>query len=117
MSCVGALKNVYLSYGPKVLRDTLNTITAIWGQEDRAGLMGTMVNGVGEFLAEYRDVDFKRLREVVGAKYTPTQLQGAAKAYRSLHGGSASTSIKAMLVNTYNDRLRTKRHRLKPVSD
>lgn len=115
ISCVGALKLVYSSYGGDVLRDTLNLITAIWGGEDRQATDGGMVRGVGDLLAEYRDIDFKRMREVVAAKYTPSRLYGAAKSYRELHGGSMANAIKALFANTYNHGRNVAKH-LKRVS-
>lgn len=102
ISAVGALKAVYTNYGPDNLRDTLNLITAIWGGEDRQATDGTMIRGVGDLLAEYRGIDFKRLREVMAHKYTPARLYGAAKSYRELHGGSMASAVKALFVNTYN---------------
>lgn len=102
ISCVGALKLVYSTYGGDILRDTLNLVTAIWGGEDKQATDGAMVRGIGDLLAEYRGIDFKRLREVMAAKYTPSRLYGAAKSYRELHGGSMASAIKALFVNTYN---------------
>ena len=102
IGCVGALKGIYSSYGGDVLKNALDLITAIWGQEDRTALDATIVRGVAEFLSEYRHVDWKRLREVISHKYTASRLHGAAKSYKELHGGTMPGAIKALIVSTYN---------------
>lgn len=115
IQCVAALKSVYESYGSAVLENTLNLIRAIW-PDDETATEANIVRGIGEFLSEYRDLDWKRLREVVGAKYTPARLQGAAKTGREMHGGKLPTEIKKLLVTAYNSGLRSSKKKLKPKS-
>jgi hypothetical protein len=102
ISCVTSLLRVYRSFGPQVLEDTLKTVRATWG-EDRHATYGAIVSGYGEFLAEYgRHIDWKRLRESVGKKYTPGKLMATAKSAREITGHNLSTAIKSLLITAYN---------------
>lgn len=116
IGCVASLKGVYQSYGSKTLADTLNTISAIWGVDDQSATGANIVRGVGEFLSEYRDINFTRLRERIGGKYTPARLQGAAKAYKELHGGTMSGAVRELMAVCYNEGLRTPAKRLQRKS-
>lgn len=113
ISCVASLKTVYQSYGSKTLADTLNTISAIWGGNDQSAIGANIVKGVGEFLSEYRDINFPRLRERISGKYTPGRLQGAAKAFKELHGGTMSGAIRELMATCYNEGIRSADKKLK----
>lgn len=106
IACVAALKAVYLTHGADILEGVLNLCRAIWGIEDEAAREAFIIRGFGEFLAEYRAVDFKRLREAIGNKYTPARLIAAAKVGKEMHGGSIPTEVKKLMVNCYNHGLR-----------
>lgn len=106
ISCVAALKAVYLSYGADILENAINLAKAIWGPDDESAVQAFIVRGFGEFLSEYRDVDYKRLRDNLGHKYTPARLVAAAKVGREMHGGNIPTEVKKLMVNCYNYGLR-----------
>lgn len=116
VACVSALEGVYQSYGGQVLTAALRVIDGIWGH-DVTAFEGHMVRGFGAFLSEYRNIDLERLREAVGAKYTPTRLMGAAKTGKEIHGGKLSDCIKDLLVTTYNAGLRSTIKKLKPKKE
>lgn len=113
IACVAALKSVHQSYGGETLEKTLQMIQAIWGVEDDSATQANMVRGFGEFLSEFRDLDWKRLREAIGLKYTPARLQAAAKMGKEMHGGSLATEIKKLMINAYNAGLRSSAKKLK----
>lgn len=113
IGCVQALKAVYQTHGREVLAQTLRLLLAIWGSGDAAAVQGVLVRGFGEFIAEYRDINWDRLRDVISSKYTPARLHGAAKSYRELHSGSMPSAVKSLIVATYNDGLRTNARKLK----
>lgn len=116
IACVAALAAVYLSYGGEVLENTLNLIKAVWGIEDDTATQANIVRGFGEFLSEFRDIDWKRLREAMSHKYTPARLQAAAKMGKEMHGGSLATEVKKLMVNAYNQGLRSGAKKLKSKS-
>lgn len=101
--CVQGLKAVYESYGPEVLEKVLIFIIAVWGPGDSGAKTSGAVRGVGEFLSEFRTVDWKRLREKVAAKYpSGARLLSAARTGRELHGGTIASEIKKLMVVAYN---------------
>jgi hypothetical protein len=106
ISCVAALRAVYLSYGGTVLEASINLARAIWGPDDESAVQAFIVRGFGEFLSEHRDVEFKRLRETMAAKYTPARLVAAAKVGKEMHGGTIPAEVKKLMVNCYNHGLR-----------
>jgi hypothetical protein len=118
ISCVAALKAVYESYDAEVLENTLNLIKATWGIEDEGATEAQMVRGVGEFLSEYRDINWQRLREAIAHKFpAPSRLQAAAKMGKEMHGGKISTEIKKLMVTAYNSGLRSAAKKLKKAQD
>lgn len=116
IACVAALKAVYQAYGDDVLEKTLQLIQAIWDVQDDSATQANIVRGFGEFLSEFRDLDWKRLREAVGNKYTPARLQAAAKMGKEMHGGAISTEVKKLIINVYNTGLRSGAKKLKSKS-
>ena len=106
--CVAALKAVYESFGAAVLENTLNVIRATWDLDESA-TEAHIIRGIGEFLSEFRHVDYTRLRTVIAAKYTPARLYAAAKMGREMHGGRMSNEVKKLLIVTYNAGLPAKK--------
>lgn len=113
ISCVGALEAVYMTSGGDVLKETLDTINAVWGI-DTGAVGAVMVRGIGEFLSEFRDFDRVRLRERM-ANSTPARLLGRAKQWQEIHGGGAASAVKRIMIELYNDGLRTEKKRLRPT--
>lgn len=105
ISCVQALVSIHESHGPDVLKTTLDAIRATWS-DDKSATAAVIVRGFADFVSEYRDVDWKRLREAVSAKYTPARLLGAAKMTHDIDGGNMTYAVKKVLVLTYNSGLR-----------
>lgn len=118
IACVSALKAVYQSYGPEVLENVLNLVKAIWGIQDQGATEAHIIRGFGEFLSEYRDIEWKRLRENIADKYAaPSRLQAAAKMGKEMHGGKIPTEIKKLMVTAYNSGLRSSSKKLKRIRD
>jgi hypothetical protein len=103
---VNALVSVYKSFGSEVLKDTLMTIKATWGQDFHA-YEASIIRGYGAFIAQFRSkIDWTRLRQQVSKAYTPGRLLGAAKTGREMFGGSMADGVKQVLIATYNKGLR-----------
>lgn len=113
ITCVQALVSVHQSHGAEVLKNTLDLINAVWGL-DTSSVTGVIVRGFAEFLSEFRDVDFKRLRDVLASKFTPARLHGAAKVTQEYQGGSLASAVKHQLFMTYNEGIRSDKKKLKP---
>lgn len=99
---VGALTGVYKAFGSEVLKETLQTIKATWG-DDYNALAANIIKGYGALLGEHRGhIDFKRLRECMAKAMTPGQLVGRARYHAELTKASAAEAVKYVLIHTYN---------------
>lgn len=118
IACVSALKAVYESYGGDVLEQALNLIRAIWTVDDQAATEAQVIRGFGEFISEYRQIDWRRLRENMQEKYpSASRLQAAAKMGKEMHGGKIPAEIKKLMVTAYNSGLRSSAKKLKKTKD
>jgi len=114
IACVQALGAVYESFGPEVLERTLQLIIAIWGTADKGAKNSMVVRGIGEFLSEFRTLDWKRLREKMAAKYpSGARLLSAGRTGREIHGGTIPTEIKKLMVVAYNSGTKVAAKKLK----
>lgn len=104
---VGALINVYNSFGLDVLKEALMTIIATW-PNDRSAFEGPIIEGFGSLIGELRGhLDWKRLREKTSNTYTPGRLLAQAKADREALGGRISDGVRRVLMRNYNSGLRS----------
>lgn len=105
---VGALTKIYQTFGAEVLKETLMTIKASWGEDGHA-VEGPIIEGFGALIGEHRGhLDWKRLRETTAKKFSPGRLVGHGKSDRELNGGSVAEGIKRVLIRNYNHGLRGK---------
>lgn len=107
ISCPSALISVYKQHGSSVLKEALETIKATWA-DDGKSLTANIIKGYGALIGEHRGhLDFQRLRDVVGKTLTPGQLVGRAKYHQELTKCSSGDGIKAILIQTYNNGLKS----------
>lgn len=105
----GALTTVYSKHGGEVLRQTLRTIRATWG-DDANAMDGSIIAGYGALLAEHGSkIDNRRLVERMEKRFTPGRLRGAVKATREVQHGTTANVLKQVIINTYNQGLRSGR--------
>ncbi len=103
ISAVGALKIVYLRYGPEVLRDALTILQATWGM-DTIAVGKPLILAYGFLIgAYYQNLNYGRLKEVIAKRFNhPEKLLGLVRGVRELHGGSATEVIYKTLIENYN---------------
>lgn len=103
IACVGALKTVYLRYGPDVLRDALSIIQATWGMNPNA-VNRAIVIAYGRLVGEnYRNLNYGRVKEVMEKRFgSPEKLLALIGGLRELSGGSATEVIYKTVVDNYN---------------
>ena len=107
IQAVGALENIYRSYGPECLKNALTLIQGTWGM-DQNSVSSPIIAGFGSFTAEYGNkANWQRLTDRTAKSYTPGRLIGAARSYRELHRISMTQAINQMLVAIYNRGLKT----------
>ncbi len=109
--CVGALENVYQSYGPIVLEAVMRLIRRIWG-EDQHAPVAPIVQGFGMFLSEFRTIEHVKLADALGKRYTPARFIGAARAAKEVNGGTTSMAIRDLTVQAYNTTVRGEKNKL-----
>lgn len=106
---VGALINVYKSFGLEVLKDSLIAIKGTW-EKDRHATDGAIIEGFAILIGAHRGhLDWKRLREQTAQKFTPGRLLGHAKSDREIHGGTLPQAVARVLIRNYDQGLRTGR--------
>lgn len=101
--CVEALKQVFRKDDGATLSATLDVIVAAWGHKV-AGTEGTIIAGLGLFLARYNgEVDVPVLIKKL-AKYEggPSGLLGSAKGLRSVRGGRIIQCVESVVRAAYN---------------
>lgn len=102
IGCVGALKAVYVDFGPKILADVLKIIPATWGME-HAAVNASIIRGYGEFLVAFGGkVNWQRLKEQMAKRYTPGRLLGMTKTQKEAHGGTTAENMKRIILAAYN---------------
>lgn len=106
ISAIMAVMGVYRDYGAAHLTWALGTIQETWGKT-RDSTNGAIVQAYAMLLAEHPTVERPRLVQKVAKQYTPARLLGAAKTHREMFKGRLATSIKELLVQSYNHNLRT----------
>jgi len=106
--CTRALERTYRRFGPDVLSEALQTISAVWNGE-RDSLRGGLIEGIGVFIAIAGDrLDRKRLRSKL-ATITVSEIIRQAKAYSARPTISIEHMAKAIAF-FYNHKTTT--HRL-----
>lgn len=103
ISAIGALKTVYLRFGPDVLRDALTLIQATWGMSNSA-VAKPIVFAYGMILGNYyTQLNHGRLREVIQKRFSSAdKLMGLVKGLRELSGGSLGEGVYRTLIDNYN---------------
>lgn len=110
ISCVGALKAVYVDLGPKILADILKIIPATWGME-HAAVSANIIRGYGEFLVAYGGkINWQRLKEQMAKRYTPGRLMGMTKTQKEANGGTTAENMKRIILAAYNRGLPRDKH-------
>lgn len=104
IAAVQQLQSVFRRYGGDVLRVTLETIRAAWG-DDRDGSHGAIIGGWGEMIGRFPDLDPVRLAARVSKTYTPGALVGAARSLRSAFTGTLAQCVIRASLKPYNIKL------------
>jgi hypothetical protein len=106
---IRAVRTLQQVYRAGNLADTLGVIKAAWSTAQLA-YDAHILHGVSRFLRDHgAAVDRERLAAIMAKKYTPARLIGAAKQAREMFGGKAGTACARVLLEAYNDRLRSGR--------
>lgn len=104
---VGALTNIYKSFGIDVLKEALVSIKGTWA-DDNGAVEGPIIEGFAGLIGQHRGhLDWTRLREKTAASFTPGRLLGHAKSDRDVYGGRLGDGIRRVLIRNYNQGLRT----------
>lgn len=103
ISAVGALKQVYLRYGPDVLRDALSLLQATWGMSSSA-VQKPLITAYGQLVGNfYNRLNYGRTVEVVKKKFPhPDKLIGLVNGLRELSGSSATELVYKTVLDNYN---------------
>ena len=102
ISCPSALLHVYSRYGGEVLKQTIATLSAIYGTP--GAMVSNHIKGFGAFIAEYRSANLGRLISSVRRRYPDhSQLAAAIKQHKDLTNivGSDKAAM-AVLAAAYN---------------
>lgn len=107
IACVGALKTVYLRYGPEVLHDALGIVQATWGNNPYA-VNRAIIVAFGRLVGEnYRTLNYGRVKEVMQKRFSsPEKLLALVGGLRELSGGSAAEVIFKTVIDNYNKGLK-----------
>lgn len=107
LGAIGSLQRVYrLSY--HAADATLAVVTAAWGHRP-AAVQGSMLEGLGRFLARYGDaVNLDDLvKKMAGYPGGPDGLVGLARGQAVTRTGNLSTSVAKLILSVYNRQRRT----------
>lgn len=102
ISAVGALINVHTLYGPKILDDVLQILSATWPSDPYA-ISSAIIRGYGQLLNEFGSkVNWGRLTSVIKNKFTPGSLLTHTRDIQHASGGPMSDAVMKVLVMRYN---------------
>lgn len=103
ISAVGALKTVYLRFGPDVLRDALSIIQATWGMSS-AAVQKSIITAYGRLVGtHYHQLSYGRTKEVMRKRFPhPDKLTGLVSGVKELTGASSTEVIYKTILDNYN---------------
>lgn len=108
ITAIASLERVY-DLDPDAARATVNVITEAFGHRP-AGVQGSMVEGLGRFIAKYgvRQIDLADLATRLARVPSGADgLLGNARGMKLTHSGNLSTQVAKIILGLYNQRRRT----------
>lgn len=103
ISAVGALKQVYLRYGPDVLKDALSIIQATWGMS-AAAVQKPLITAYGRLVgSHFHTLNYGRTTEVMKKRFShPDKLLGLVSGVKELTGATSADVVYKTILDNYN---------------